>query len=213
MSTTARQFPRNRTRRHRPMRGIMLVEVLLALAITGLIAAGVASLLFATAGGTKERQELRRRNVRVDVVAARVDGAVRSSGRILGRDAKCLVLWTSDSNGSGVPDLAELRRIEWDSTTKQLLCYQAPATLAAADNTAYVLATTDFVTVTAALRGTASFPATVWANGVSGWTLAPLTMTEATRLISYDITIELTSGQTHTARSAAALRATPGNGA
>ena len=213
MSTIARRFSGNCSRHHRPMRGIMLVEVLLALAITGIIAAGVASLLFATAGGTKERQELRRRNVRVDVAAARVDAAVRSSGRILGRDARCLVLWTSDVNGSGAPDLAELRRIEWDSTTKQLLCYQAPSTLAAADNAAYVLATTDFVAVTAALRGTASFPSTVWANGVSGWASSPTAVTEATRLISYQITIDLASGQTHTARSAAALRATPGNGA
>ncbi len=99
----------------------MLVEILLALAITGVIAGGVASLLFAVAGGTKDRQDLRRRNVRVDVLAARVDGAIRSSGMVLGSDDRCLVLWVSDSKRNGVPDLSEIRRIEWESTTKQLL--------------------------------------------------------------------------------------------
>ena len=213
MNTLARHHHCRRClRRRRPARGIMLVEVLLALAITGVVTAGVASLLFATAGGTKEQQELRRRNVRVDVVAARIDAAIRSSGRILARDANCLVLWTSDANGSGTPDLAELRRIEWEPTAKQLLSFQAPATLAAADNTAYLMAT-DFLTTTAALRGTASFPSTIWANGVSGWWTSPNSVSESTRLITYAITIDLTTGQTHTARSAAALRATPGNGA
>ena len=197
----------------RAVRGVMLIEVLLALAITGIIAAGVASLLFATADGTKERQEMRQRNVRVDVVTARVDGAVRSRNRILGRDNRCIVLWTNDSTPNGMPDLSELRRIEWDSTTKQLLCFEAPATLSAAANTTYPLATTDFVSVTSALRGSASFPSTVWANGVSGWASSPAAVTESTRLLSYEITIDLTSGQTHTARSAAALRGTPGNGA
>jgi len=197
----------------RATRGVMLVEVLLALAITGLIAAGVASLLFATAGGTKERQELRRRNVRVDVVAARIDGAVRSSNRIVGRDNRCIVLWTSDSTANGMPNLSELRRIEWDPTTKRLLCSEAPASLSAAANIAYPLAATDFVSVTAALSGTGSFPSTVWANGVSGWASSPTVITDTTRLVSYQITLDLASGQTHSARSAAALRGTPGNGA
>jgi hypothetical protein len=198
-------------RRHAP-RGVMLVEILLALAITGMIAAGVASLLFATAGGTKERQDLRRRNVRVDVLAARVDSAVRSCGMVLGRDANCLVLWVSDSKLNGMPNLSELLRIEWDPATKRLLCFEAPSTLLDSDNTAYALATTDFVTTTTALRGTASFPSTVWANGVSAWTTSPSSMTQSTRLVSYEVTIDLTEGGTHTARSAVALRGTPRNG-
>jgi len=205
-------FTKAHHHRRRPPRGVMLVEILLALAITGMIAAGVASLLFATAGGTKERQELRRRNVRVDVLAARVDAAVRSCGTALGRDANCLVLWVGDSKLNGMADLSELRRIEWDAATKRLLCFEAPSTLLDSDNTAYALATTDFVTTTAALRGTASFPSTVWGSGVSGWTSSPSPITQATRLVSYQITIDLTDGGTHTARSAVALRGTPRNG-
>ena len=206
------RFENAHLQRRRSPRGVMLVEILLALAITGMIAAGVASLLFATAGGTKERQELRRRNVRVDVLAARIDAAVRSCGMVLGRDANCLVLWVSDSKLNGMPDLSELRRIEWEPATKRLVCFEAPSTLLDADNTAYALATTDFVTTTAALRGTASFPSTVWGNGVSGWTTSPSAMTQSTRLVSYEVAIDLTEGGTHTARSAIALRGTPRNG-
>ena len=203
--------PVDASRASRRRRGVMLVEILIALAITGMIAGGVASLLFAVAGGTKDRQEMRRRNVRADVLAARVDGAIRSSCMVLGRDAQSLVLWVSDSKKNSSPDLSELRRIDWDSATKSLRCYQAPSTLADASNTNYDLATTNFLTTTAALRGTASFPATVWANGISGWNAYPTAPTQQTRLVSYDVTIDLATGGTYTARSATSLRGTPGN--
>jgi type II secretory pathway pseudopilin PulG len=199
-------------RRRRPARcGVMLVEILLALAITGMVAAGVASLLFAVSGGTKDRQELRRRNVRVDVLAARIDAAIRSSSMVLGRDSRCLVLWVSDTKPNGAPDLSELRRIEWDSTTKQMRCFEAPATLNPADDTAYALGTTDFVSTTAGLRGLPSFTSTVWANGVSGWSSSPDPVTQSTRVVSYGVTIDLPTGGTHTARSATALRGTTAN--
>jgi hypothetical protein len=51
----------------------------------------------------------------------------------------------------------------------------------------------------------------VWANGVSGWTAYPTAPTQQTRLVGYDVTIDLTTGGTYTARSATSLRGTPGN--
>ncbi len=130
---------------------------------------------------------------------------------LLGSDGQCLVLWVSDSKKNGAPDLSELRRIEWDAATKRIRCYQARTTLAPAANTAYDLTTTNFLATTAALRGTSSFPAVVWAQGVSGWSTSPTVATPATRLIAYGVTIDLSVGGTHTARSAAALRGTPAN--
>lgn len=195
----------------RRSRGVMLVEILLALAITGLVAAGVASLLFATATGTKDRQELRQGNVRVDVLAHRMDAAIRSSSMLLARDTRSLVFWTADVKKNGLPDLSELRRIDWDNTTKRVVCYQAPATLDAASNTTYDLATTDFLTTTAALRGTASFPGTLWAQNVQRWETSAAAATRLTRLIAYGFTIHLADGGKRTARSSATLRGTAGS--
>jgi type II secretory pathway pseudopilin PulG len=192
-------------------RGIMLVEILLALAITAIVAAGVASLLFAVANGTKERQEVRRRNVRVDVLADRIDRTIRSSGMVLARDNHSLVLWMADTTKNGMPNLSEIRRIEYSPSGKQIVCYRAPATLAPASNTVYDLATTNFLTTTASLRGSASFAGEVWGNNVTDWTTSPKIVTPATRLIAYGVTIKLTNGDTHTARSSAALRGSPGN--
>ncbi|HEV2294622.1 MAG TPA: hypothetical protein VGR35_12270 [Tepidisphaeraceae bacterium] len=191
----------------RARRGVMLVEILMALAISGLIAGGVASLLLAVANGSRDSQELRRRNVRVDVLGARIDAAIRSSRMVLGRDDTSVVLWIADSNNNAAPNLSELRRIEWEPTTKQLLCFEAPATLADASNPAYDLPTTDFVATTAALRGTASFPSTVWANEVIAWSTSPA-VTRTSRLISYEVTIEVPGGGAHATRSSTALRGT-----
>lgn len=192
-------------------RGVMLVEILLALAITGLVAAGVASLLAATASGTKDRQELRQKNVRADVLAHRIDIAIRSSSTLLARDSRTLVFWTADTKKNGVPNLSELRRIEYDNGGKQIVCYEAPPTLADASNTAYDLATTNFLTTTAGLRGTASFPGAVWGKNVRAWDSSPTTATPTTRLIGYGFTIELPGGTKHDARSSVTMRGTSGS--
>jgi hypothetical protein len=91
-----------------------------------------------------------------------------------------------------------------------VICYQAPATLADASDTVYDPATTNFLTTTAGLRGSASFPAAVWANNVSAWTTSPAAPTSTTRLIGYDVTIDLTTGQAYTARSSVAMRGNMG---
>jgi hypothetical protein len=173
----------------------MLVEVLLALAISGMVAAAVASMLFALANGSRDRQDLRHRNVRADVLAARIDTAVRSSSMLLGRDAKCIVLWVADSRKNGRPDLSELRRIEWDAASRQVRCYQAPAGLADVDNTTYQL-TDDFVAATAALAGSATFPAEVWGNSVTAWSSStvPTGATQDARMIAYSVTLTTAAG-------------------
>src|SRR4051812_34952429 len=95
-----------RTTVRRASRGLMLVEVLLALAISGMVAAAVAAMLFALANGSRDRQDLRHRNVRAEVVIARVDTAIRSSSMLLGRTPNCVVLWVADSRKNGRPDLS-----------------------------------------------------------------------------------------------------------
>jgi type II secretory pathway pseudopilin PulG len=187
--------------------GLMLIEVLLALAITGMVATAVASLLFAVASGSRDREDLRRHNVRADVLANRLDGAIRSSSMLLGHDPYCLVLWVCDSRKNGKPDLSELRRIEWDPVTKRLQCFQAPADLLPGDDVTYPM-TTDFTTATDAVKGTPVFPPEVWGNGVIAWSSNPATaVVRAARMISYSVTVDTPAGR-YVAPSSATLRGT-----
>ena len=189
-------------------RGLMLVEVLLALVISGMVAAVVASMLFALANGSRDRLDLRHRNVRADVVNARLDTAIRSSSMLLGGDAKCLVFWVADTRKNGKPDLSELRRIEWNAASKQIRCYQAPAGLADADDTGFQTSD-DFVTATAAIAGSATFPGEIWATGVTGWTITTLPAGGGhdARMVAYTLTLTTAAG-TVTIPSSAPLRNT-----
>jgi prepilin-type N-terminal cleavage/methylation domain-containing protein len=194
----------------RSRRGITLVEVIMALAIAAMISLGVASLLYGMANGTKERQELRRRNAKAEVLAHRLDMAIRSSAMLLGRDGNAMVFWVSDANGNETPNLSELLRIEWDAATKEIGGYRAPATLAPAGDIAYNVATTDFMTVTAGLAGGASFPRETWGRGVSAWESGPAASSTATRLVHYAMTLEFAGADPATVRSAVALRGVNG---
>ena len=193
--------------RRRRRLALMLIEVLLALAITGMVATAVASLLFAVANGSRDRQELRRHNVRADVLAARLDGAVRSSSMLLGHDSTCLVLWVRDSRKNGKPDLSELRRIDWDPTTRQLKCYQAPDDLAPADDVTYAL-TADFIDATDAAKDTPVFPAEVWGGNVTAWASSPAAADPRdARTITYSVTVDTPAGR-YVTPSSASLRGT-----
>jgi len=178
----------------------------MALAIAAMIALGVSSLLYGMANGTKDRQELRRRNAKAEVLAHRLDTAIRSSAMLLGRDGNAMVFWVSDANGNETPNLSELLRIEWDPATKEIRGYRAPSTLAPAADIAYNAATTDFLTVTAGLAGGASFPRETWGRGVQAWESGPAASSQGTRLVHYAMTLEFTDAAPATVRSAVALR-------
>lgn len=192
--------------RGRRARGISLVEVILALAIAAMIAAGVSSLLFAVANGTKDRQEVRRRNIKADVTGNRLDTAIRSSAMLLGRDANSLVLWVSDSRVDEAPNLSELLRIDWDAATKEIRAYRAPADLAPAADIAYDLKTTNFLSATASLAGGATFPRETWGHGISAWESGPASADQNTELVHYAMTLEFPGASPATIRSTVALR-------
>jgi prepilin-type N-terminal cleavage/methylation domain-containing protein len=158
--------------RNRHQSGLTLLELMLALAITGVIGLGVATMLLATSQGTASRTDLRAAVVKHKTLTGRFDASVRGSTMVLAHGSNYLVLWTGDTNGDGLPRLSELRRVEWNTTANAntIVSYKAPSTLAAASDTAYALSD-NFATITSALKGTSNFPAEVWATGISGWTV------------------------------------------
>ena len=117
--------------------GFTLVEILLALGLTGLIAAGASTMLFSVSLGTTSEAEIRRTTVKEKVIGLRMSNALGASKMVLDHGTDYLVLWMGDQRDNGVPDLSELRRIERDGVTHQLTSYRAPLNLSDANNTTY----------------------------------------------------------------------------
>lgn len=149
-------------------RGLTLVEMLMALAITGMIGAAIASMLSAVTYGTKSSNDIRSLVVKNKTLSARITAAVRGSVQLLDADDGYVVLWTKDLNDSGEPDLLELQLIELDAGADELTSY-TPAS--GAVDVAYELATDDFDAITTALIGSGDLDGALWATGVSLWTV------------------------------------------
>ncbi len=183
--------------------GLTLVEMLMALTITGLIGVAIASMLSAVAYGTDSSKDLRSLVVKNKTLSSRITAAVRSSAQLLDADDGYIVLWTKDLNESGQPDLLELQRIELDAGTDELTSY-TPA--GGAVDVAYDLDTDDFDAVTTALIGSGDLEGALWATGVSQWTID---IDEAdpqdAGLVSFQLTLDA-GGLTDTSITAVSLR-------
>ena len=155
-------------RARRDSSALTLVEMLMALAITGLIGAAIASMLSAVTYGTSSSKDIRSLVVKNKTLSARITAAVRSSAQLLDADDGYVVLWTNDLNASGQPDLLELQRIELDADTEELTSY-TPAS--GAVDVAYDIDTDDFDSITSALIGSGDLEGALWATGVSQWTV------------------------------------------
>ena len=155
-------------------RGLTLVELLIAVTITALVAAGVASMLVATTRGTSSRTDLRGLAVKHKTLAARLTASIRSSKMVLDSGSDFVVLWAHDERVNDLPNLSELQRIEWDNTNNEVRSYTtefpggwSEAQIEAAD-TQYDF-TTDFDAETTTLKTNQPdrFPATMWGTSVT----------------------------------------------
>ncbi len=195
-----------KTGRARRARGMTLIELLLAVAGTALVAAAIAAMLVATSYGTESRTDMRELIVKHKAISTRLSAAIRSARMVLEQGDGYIVLWLADTNEDGQPNLAELRRLERHGATNALRSYIAPADLDETDNTAYDLDTTDFGTETDSIKGSANFPEALWATDVTGW---DLTLDDAdarlARLVTWRLALRA-GDMTDTAVGVAALR-------
>lgn len=189
----------------RTRRGLTLIELIIAMAGTALVATAVAMTLFAVGQGSAEDADLRALVARRGALAARHNAALRCSCRVLARTSMAIVLWMGDADGDDAPDLSELRRLDFDVTSGELRSYRAPDDLDPADDVQYALAD-DFLSATARVMGSATFPATLWGTALAEWStiLNHLDPQQAT-LVSYRMTLRCGS-HGDPLRGAAALR-------
>lgn len=184
-------------------RGLTLVEMLMALAITGLIGAAIAAMLSAVSYGTSSTRDIRSLVVKNKTLGARITAAVRQSAQLLDAGDGYVVLWMSDRNASGAPDLLELQRIELDSGTDELTSYTPDPS---AIDAAYDIDTDDFDAITTALIGSGDLMGELWATDVTAWTVGTDTADplDAT-LVSFRLTLAA-GGLADTSVNAVSLR-------
>ncbi|MFW6060011.1 MAG: PulJ/GspJ family protein [Phycisphaeraceae bacterium] len=190
--------PRTLSRR----RGLTLVEMVLALAITGLVGAAIAAMLSAVAYGSDSSRDMRNAAVQSKALSARLGAAVRGSRLVLDQGEDFLVLWTTDADENGAPSLQEIQRLEHNGDDDALVSYRADDS---APDAPYEL-DDDFGALTRMLKGSDYFPASVWGRDVTAWALTlDDNDPQAAALVSFRLTLAIGELE-HTAIGAAALR-------
>jgi len=180
-------------------RAFTLVEVAVALALSGLV--GVASLMMLSSLGsvTNAKYNTRVALVKDQVATLRLGSLLRSATMVLAASSDRIVLWTHDANSDGAPNLSELRLLRYDATSREVRVHEA---ISPVPDTAYALSS-DFIAITSALMGTPVFPGTTVLTDVSSWSI---TLDNATPRLSHlarmTITVECPSGAISTTLTA-----------
>lgn len=191
--------------------GFTLVELMLAMAGTAFVALAIAMMMYSVSYGTDDRQDVRVQLVKDTVVTGRMSAAIRESKMILDSDDDYLILWMHDNRSDGLPNLSEIRLIERDSESNELVSHQAVFSesltaeqLTAAD-TQYAL-TSNFRALTNAIKDTQAFPGEVWASQVTSLTCTlNHATTQSATAVEFQVAFTL-NGKTCTTLKVAALR-------
>ncbi len=109
-------------------RALTLIELLISLAITAVVAGIIAILINATATGTNSQQDGRRALVKMQSIKAQLGDTLANARCILAIGPNYVVYWTGDIPGAVTPvngavNLSELRLLELDTTTGNLNLY------------------------------------------------------------------------------------------
>lgn len=124
MNTTSR-----RTRRVGPHhvlgrppshRGLALVELLMAIAITSMVTAAVASLTAAVARSQEWENDRREATVRAQAMNVRLSGYVTPSRCVLNQQTDAFVVWFDDSRESDTVHVSEIRWFDFDDINEVL---------------------------------------------------------------------------------------------
>ena len=105
-------------KRHR--RGMTLLEVLLAIAITGLVGAGITAMMSALTTNMIDQHDTRSSTLRAGLAQARLSSYITRCRCLLDCEDDKIVLWLEDGDGDDTIDATEVRWITYDATTGKL---------------------------------------------------------------------------------------------
>ncbi len=108
--------------------GMTLMELIIGLAITAVVAGVLAILINSTAAGTNSQNDGRRALVKMQSFKAQVGDVLSNARSILAVGSNYVVYWVGDQAGAVTPangavNLSELRLLEVDTTTGNLNLY------------------------------------------------------------------------------------------
>ncbi len=96
-------------------RGLSLLEMLLALSITALIAVGISSMISAVTSGVGTRRDIRTTMVRANAAQTRLAAHIVPCRTVLASNGSDLVLWLNDSRESDSVHATEIRWLLFDA--------------------------------------------------------------------------------------------------
>lgn len=97
-------------------RGLTTLELMLALAITAVVAIAISGMLAAVSQGVVSRQDNRAIMVRVHAAQSRLAAYINPSRCLLDATATDLVIWLDDARESGTVHATEIRWLRYDAT-------------------------------------------------------------------------------------------------
>ena len=115
---------RRHSHRLRHSAGLTLVEMMMALGLTALITAAVASMMVTVSHGVSSRSDIRSLVIRQKTVTGRIASIIRESEAVMASGDDYLLLWTYDENDDGAANIAELRLIRHNAATNELAVHQ-----------------------------------------------------------------------------------------
>ncbi len=109
-----------RSRIHR-MRGLTLVEMMLALAVTALVAGAIAGMMSAVSAGVGVRRDARTAMIRANLASVRLGSYVGPARAVLDVDPDRFVLWLNDNRPGGTVHVSEVRWFRFDADQGRII--------------------------------------------------------------------------------------------
>jgi type II secretory pathway pseudopilin PulG len=100
----------------RRLRGLTMIELLLAISVTAMVAAAIASMLAAVSAGVVTKRDARSLMVHASTARTRLAAYIGPSRCLLDAGESNIVLWLNDSRKSDTVHATELRWLLFDAT-------------------------------------------------------------------------------------------------
>ena len=101
-------------------RGVTLLEMTIAIALTAVIGSAIASMMAAAANSLSSRDDGRQSAIRLATMQVRLGAYIAPARCILEKDNGLIVLWLEDSRESNTVHSTEIRWIQFDDSTNEL---------------------------------------------------------------------------------------------
>ena len=102
-------------------RGVTLLEMILAIGITAIVGAAIASMMAAVSNGLTSRDDGRRTAVQLATTQVRIAAYIAPARCILNGSNNSLVIWLNDNRESGTVHASEVRWLMFDESIKSFV--------------------------------------------------------------------------------------------